>query len=727
MLPAVLLPWMLAGCRGPVLSADRKMPGFEIRAAFSEGLALVLNIKSRKQGFVNGEGSLVIPAAFADAQPFAENLAAVQPGQWGKYGYIDRTGTLVIAPAFDAAFPFSEGLAAVRVNGKYGFVDKAGSFRIHPLFDRASAFSEGLAQIVTEGLAGFVDTSGRVAIEPVYYKTSRFQDGLAAACTRNKCGFVDRNGKERIGFAYDDAGSFSQGFAPVRIGSLWGYIDTSGKWLVEPEFQEAHEFREDVALVGKKVTNPPHSVYGGYSGTTTVFGFLSRSGKFLIEPSILRASSFSDGLARIQVPAGGLCSDCYEVSYLRKDGSLLPRYGFGGGFHGGAAVVKGGLSGEQGFLIDRSGRALIEFERASFEDPETRAASAMTVLYGYVSRDGKTAIPHSHSHAESFSEGLALVRGREGRKTGRSYFIDIAGVPRLELPTGASGAESFSDGLAMLVFYEKGIRRYAWMDKAGTVQVEGAFREAHSFTGGLAAVRITPGRNGNEWGYINRKGEFVVQPSYNQAGPFLGGLATVSFVKGTYLFGGVIDQNGKLVAESFYPFDSLADRQEILRAYASSKASRELVPLQTRQGFAYANRTGAIAIRDSRFARGEEFSEGLAAVMLASAEGQGPWGYIDTTGRMVINARYREAHVFSGGLALVRDETERYGFIGKDGKWVVPPSFFEEARSLSDGRALVKLNGSYGYIDRQVNLAIPPKYVRAASFSEGLAATGLVQ
>ena len=114
-----------------------------------------------------------------------------------------------------------------------------------------------------------------------------------------------------------------------------------------------------------------------------------------------------------------------------------------------------------------------------------RAASAMTVLYGYVTRDGKTSILYRYSHAKSFSEGLALVSAHGGKKLARPHFIDTAGAPRLELPAGASDAEPFSDGLAMLVFYEKGIRRYAWMDKTGTIQVEGTFREARSFTGGL--------------------------------------------------------------------------------------------------------------------------------------------------------------------------------------------------------------------------------------------------
>ena len=718
---------MPEGCQGPVLSADKRMPGFEICKPFSEGLALVMNSKTRSYGYIDREGSLVIPDSFADAQPFSEGLAAVLPDQWGKYGYIDKTGRTAIPPAFDAAFPFSAGLAAVRINGKYGFADKTGALQIPPQFDRASAFSEGLAQIVSEGLAGFVDTSGRIVIEPGYFKTSRFQDGLAAACSRSKCGFVDRGGKERIAFTYDDAGGFSQGFAPVRKGSLWGYIDTSGKWLVEPEFQEAHEFREGVALVGKRVTNPPDRGYGGYSGTTTVCGFLDRTGKFLIEPSIPRAASFSGGLARIQVPAGGLCSDCYDVSYLRKDGSLLPRYRFGGSFQGGAAVVKGGASGEHGFLIDESGRGLIEFDGARFEEPEARAASNLRVLYGYVGRDGKTMISHRHSHAEPFSDGLALVRARDGRKASRSYFIDTAGTLRLELPVGVSYAEPFSDGLAMLVFSEKTTRRYAYMDKTGAVQIEGPFTEARPFSGGLAAVKTTSQLGRNDWGYINRKGEFAVQPGYNHAGPFIGGLATVSFIKGTYLFGAVVGQDGKLVAESFYPLDSRVDQRDILRQYAGSEVSRELVPIHTKQGFAYANRNGAIAIGSGRFAKGEEFSEGLAAVMLASAEGRGPWGYINAAGQIVIDARFREAHIFSEGLALVRDESERYGFIDPRGEWAIPPSFYEEAHTFSDGRALVKLNGSFGYIDRQGNLAIRPKYVRAASFTEGLAATGLGQ
>ena len=52
---------------------------------------------------------------FSGGARFSENLAAVK--QNGKYGYIDRNGSVVIPFIFEKAGPFSEGLAAVSMDG----------------------------------------------------------------------------------------------------------------------------------------------------------------------------------------------------------------------------------------------------------------------------------------------------------------------------------------------------------------------------------------------------------------------------------------------------------------------------------------------------------------------------------------------------------------------------------------------------------------------------------
>lgn len=95
------------------------------------------------------------------------------------------------------------------------------------------------------------------------------------------------------------------------------------------------------------------------------------------------------------------------------------------------------------------------------------------------------------------------------------------------------------------------------------------------------------------------------------------------------------------------------------------------------------------------------------------------WGYIDKSGKWVIEPKYKEAYPFSEGLAKVCSDG-LYGFIDRSGAWVIKPKF-KEVDSFSDGMAKVKVDDKYGYIDKHGTMVIEPKYDKAESFSEGLA------
>jgi hypothetical protein len=99
------------------------------------------------------------------------------------------------------------------------------------------------------------------------------------------------------------------------------------------------------------------------------------------------------------------------------------------------------------------------------------------------------------------------------------------------------------------------------------------------------------------------------------------------------------------------------------------------------------------------------------------------WGFIDKTGKIVVEPRYQEVYSFSEGLAVFNagsSEAPEYGYIDKTGKVAIQPQF-SYASSLSEGLALVKNKGKYGYIDKKGKVVIEPKYEQAGSFSEGLA------
>lgn len=84
-----------------------------------------------------------------------------------------------------------------------------------------------------------------------------------------------------------------------------------------------------------------------------------------------------------------------------------------------------------------------------------------------------------------------------------------------------------------------------------------------------------------------------------------------------------------------------------------------------------------------RFEGAMRFSDGLAAVRI-----DGRFGYIDTTGRVVIEPQYEAAGPFTGGFAEVRVDG-RSGAIDRTGRMVVPAQF-DRLVPFTDGAFIAK-------------------------------------
>jgi hypothetical protein len=94
-------------------------------------------------------------------------------------------------------------------------------------------------------------------------------------------------------------------------------------------------------------------------------------------------------------------------------------------------------------------------------------------------------------------------------------------------------------------------------------------------------------------------------------------------------------------------------------------------------------------------------------------------GYIDKTGKTVIEPQFDDAYSFSEGLASV-EINGKLGYIDKTGKVVIKPEF-NYARSFSEGFAAVKVNRLWGFIDKTGEMVINPAFTMAQSFKHGLA------
>jgi len=181
-------------------------------------------------------------------------------------------------------------------------------------------------------------------------------------------------------------------------------------------------------------------------------------------------------------------------------------------------------------------------------------------------------------------------------------------------------------------------------------------------------------RQSDKWGYIDQSGKVVVTPQFYYAYPFSDGFARV----------GILPE-GKVIT-------STAAITEILW-YAEYKYAWKGEIQDVLVNMGYINEKGKVVIPPGQFDRCEDFSEGMAEVMLATKG-----GFIDNTGKIIINPVYESVWPFSQGLAAVRTTDKLWGFVDKTGTMVIKPQFDKVTR-FSKGSALVHDSSGWNAID----------------------------
>ena len=164
-------------------------------------------------------------------------------------------------------------------------------------------------------------------------------------------------------------------------------------------------------------------------------------------------------------------------------------------------------------------------------------------------------------------------------------------------------------------------KSYQFIDLEGKIKINPQFSYAGLFHDGLALVK-TSGEN-EKYGYISEDGKYVVNPSYIYATNFSEGMAWVVSENGAPV---AIDKKGKTV----------------------------------------------ITLKDANHVH--NFFEGLAAFSISDTSGE-KWGFVDNSGKVVINNQFSSVGRFSDDRCAVRNKDGKYGFIDKQGKIVINYQF----------------------------------------------------
>lgn len=354
--------------------------------------------------------------------------------------------------------------------------------------------------------------------------------------------------------------------------------------------------------------------------------------------------------------------------------------------------------------------AIIIFSGINLLSQEPLVAFKQGDEWTFLDSDGKQMFRAGGiSQVGGYSNGLIGAQVILDRKPTWVYF-DKTG--KIKIRTTAEQGVTFSEGKAVVfnaINPEEEIYEFGYVDSTGKMFKDIQYRDALSFTDGLAYVM-----NDSVRGYINHKGELVIKLKANEVGyGFSEGLAAVSNDKFKV---GFIDENGKQVID--YKLDIPSTFNEGVARVADTANGKigfinkygviviqkmydeayDIVDNRTMAGYydkQYRMRWAMLdgkgnQLTDFRFDHAKSFKNGAAVVIY-----DGKWGFIDSTGDFMFSKNFDLAEGFGkDGLAWVVDG-DRVGFINKKGDMMIPlpkADFYYDLRHNFELKTSTKMN-----------------------------------
>jgi hypothetical protein len=236
---------------------------------------------------------------------------------------------------------------------------------------------------------------------------------------------------------------------------------------------------------------------------------------------------------------------------------------------------------------------------------------------------------------------------------------------------------------------------------------------------------------------VGRNGEYILDPIYSYLEPTFVDGSTRASLGGFDL---VIGRNGETLFKCSRP-----KPDDQIDQFASPYG---VANVRRRKGKSfYINRQGKRLTDGTLDAMNNRFRWGRGLV-----ERSGRFGFIDSTGQLVIDTKFMEAGEFHEGHAPVRLNSRTEGVIDMRGDFVSDPKFlldeeahdgltrfrsfsakkegfldeagcisiepkFKDVRRFAHGLARIKgLNGKYGFIDRQGKIVVRAQFEDARDF-----------
>ena len=359
-------------------------------------------------------------------------------------------------------------------------------------------------------------------------------------------------------------------------------------------------------------------------------------------------------------------------------------------------------------IIDKTGRWIIQptFENTE-QFSEGLAAVEKNNKYGFIDKSGKWVIQPQFDYAEKFSEGLSKII--QNTKCG---FIDKTGKWVIQPQFDGLGNFHTYFNLGLCKARLEKTSPWGFIDKTGKWVIQPQFDRiyTHFETANVAVVEI----NGKQ-GVIDKTGKWLVKPEYSTEYRYSQAIHLSK--SGKYMLAIKTETYPSGITKKIYHLRDLSGKRMLTQYENLSEVSDDLFEYKDERGAGLVDILGN-KVGGQNFQEIRPFNEELAM-----AQQNDNWGFIDKTGKWVIQPQFANAADFSEGLAKVYTAGGTRGFIDKNGNWVVQPELLD-IRSGSTNSLIIackdRYDCKYGIIDQTGKWIVQPQFHYVEAYRNGL-------
>ena len=221
-------------------------PKYKYAYSFYNNKALV-QTQDNKYELIDTDGKVLTTFPYTNMGSLAnEDYFTFTDNSSKKIGYVDSSGKIIIDAKFQSAGEFIDGFAIVGENYennelKYGLVNNKGEYVIKPQYSSMNSLGQGLYSIIKSSSSNvmpkaIINAKGDLLSNYIYYDIGNFdkasQNNIAYVSDENNTYFIDRSGKKFNSiqtFKGKGTLTFDDNIISANIDSRLSYVTKEGK------------------------------------------------------------------------------------------------------------------------------------------------------------------------------------------------------------------------------------------------------------------------------------------------------------------------------------------------------------------------------------------------------------------------------------------------------------------------------------------------------------------